>query len=185
MPKAHPKGMFPQHFEFIDRSPLVMHPISAEHEVDQAWHEAALVGAQPKSGVSAANPSEEWDEYVKSRANPKQAYGDKKIPVHLVPPAASMYLAMAFKEGARKYGAYNWRENDVEAMTYVGAALRHIMQYLDGEDIDPDTGEAEVPHLAAAGACLAILADATEGDNLIDNRPPTGPASLIIQEKQL
>ena len=118
-------------------------------------------------------------------ANPKQAYGDKKIPVHLVPPAADLYMGMALKEGARKYGAYNWRKNDVEAMTYVGAAKRHIMQYLDGEDIDPDTGEAQVPHIAAAMACLAILADATEGGNLIDNRPPWGPATHIIQERQL
>lgn len=118
-------------------------------------------------------------------ANPKQAYGDKKIAVHLVPPAALLYLGMAMKEGARKYGAYNWRESKVESMTYVGAALRHILQYLDGEDIDPDTGEAEVPHLAAAMACMAIAADATEGGFLVDNRPTAGPASKIIQERQL
>lgn len=174
MPKAHPKGMFPPHFEFIDRSPLVLHPISAEHK-------ANYVSPQHEKEAEIV-----WEQMRNRRpANPKQAYGDKKIPVHLVPPAATMYLGMALKEGARKYGAYNWRENDVESMTYVGAALRHIMQYLDGEDIDPDTGEAKVPHLAAAGACLAILADATEGGNLIDTRPPAGPASRIIQEKQL
>lgn len=113
--------------------------------------------------------------------NPKQAYGDKKIPVHLVPPAADLYLAMALKEGARKYGAYNWRDIKVESMTYIGAAKRHIMAYLDGEDIDSDSGN---PHIAHAMACLAILADATEGDFLLDNRPPKGPASKIIQEKQ-
>lgn len=117
-------------------------------------------------------------------SNPKQQYGDKKVAVQLVPPAAMLYLGMAMKEGARKYGAYNWRETNVESMTYVGAALRHILQYLDGEDIDPDTGDAQVPHLAAAMACMAIAADATEGGFMIDNRPAKGPASKIIKEKQ-
>src|SRR6266478_1997841 len=36
--------------------------------------------------------------------NPKQAYGDKKIPMHLIPSAGQIHEALAFKEGARKYG---------------------------------------------------------------------------------
>ena len=99
--------------------------------------------------------------------NPKQQYGDRKVPLHLVPVAAIIYLARAFKEGARKYGAYNWRKTQVETNTYIGAALRHIYAYAGGENIDPESGN---PHIAHALACLAILADAKEGGNLIDNR---------------
>jgi hypothetical protein len=110
--------------------------------------------------------------------NPKQAYGDLKIPVALVPPAAIIYTGLAFKEGARKYGPYNWREKSVEAMTYVNAAQRHLMSWADGEEIDPDSGN---PHLAHALACLAILVDCIETGNLLDNRPPAGNAGALLK----
>lgn len=111
--------------------------------------------------------------------NPKQAYGDKKVPVHLVPSALILAAAKAFLEGARKYGPYNWRENAVEAETYIGAALRHLMSWHDGEDIDP---ECNVPHLGLAAACIAILLDAAHVGNLIDNRPPKAPTGEQIRK---
>jgi len=110
--------------------------------------------------------------------NPKQRYGDKKVALHLVPPALMIYAALAFKEGARKYGAFNWRDTNVEATTYIGAVMRHLFAYTDGEDIDPESG---IPHLALAIACLGILADAIEGVWLIDNRPKAGPAGELIR----
>ncbi len=116
---------------------------------------------------------------VKLGPNPKQAYGDKKVAMHYVPPALLIYAALAFKEGVRKYGAYNWRSTRVEAMTYIGAVMRHVSAYLDGEDIDEESGK---PHLALAIACLGILADTTEGGMLIDNRPPPGPAGSLIRK---
>lgn len=112
-------------------------------------------------------------------ANPKQQYGDRKVPVQLVPPAALAYIALGTREGAKKYGAYNWRETRVESMTYIGAILRHLMAYLDGEDIDPESGN---PHLAHLMASAAILADATESGQLVDNRPPAGPVGEILRK---
>lgn len=105
-------------------------------------------------------------------ANPKQAYGDAKIPVHRVPPALELYAAMSLGEGATKYGPFNWRENPVELMTYVGAIKRHLAAWIDGEDIDPDSKEGK-PHLAGIAGSLAIIIDALECGNAIDNRPPT------------
>lgn len=112
-------------------------------------------------------------------ANPKQAYGDKKVPLQLIPPAALIYMGQALKEGARKYGAYNWRENDVEVMTYIGATMRHVAAYLDREDIDPESGNH---HLAHALASLAILVDSIECGVSIDNRPPEGAAGKLIRD---
>ena len=111
--------------------------------------------------------------------NPKQAYGDKKIPIALVPPASLMYQAKACKEGARKYGPYNWRNKKVESMTYIHAAMRHILAYLDGENIDPECG---VEHIGLALASLGILADATETGNLMDNRPIKGNAGQKMRD---
>lgn len=107
--------------------------------------------------------------------NPKQAFGDRKVPLHLVPSTAMAAIAMGLKDGAKKYGAYNWRTLTVEAETYIGAALRHMMAWQEGEDIDPDSGN---PHLFHAMASLAILVDALESGNVEDNRPPAGPNVL-------
>lgn len=112
-------------------------------------------------------------------ANPKQLYGDKKVPLHLVPPALLIGAAKALGEGGRKYGPYNWRKTQVEAMTYVGAILRHLSAYQDGEDVDPESTEGKL-HLDGIAACVAILLDATHGGFLTDNRPPKGPAPKLI-----
>src|SRR5690606_19293722 len=60
-------------------------------------------------------------------ANPKQQYGDAKLPVHWVPPAAICAMAQGLGEGGRKYGPYNWRDAPVETMTYYAGAVRHLM----------------------------------------------------------
>jgi hypothetical protein len=115
----------------------------------------------------------------KDDTNPKDLEGNKKPPLSLVPPSVIIYLAEAFREGAKKYGAYNWRTKKVQAMVYLDAALRHIMAELDGEDIDPESGK---PHLAGALASLAVYIDAKETGNLVDNRPPKGIAGEAIRK---
>ena len=83
-----------------------------------------------------------------------------------------------FRLGADKYGAYNWRDAGVEAMTYVHAAERHLRSWLDGESVDPESGET---HLAHVMACCAILIDAQVVDKLTDNRPPPAPTADLIR----
>lgn len=113
--------------------------------------------------------------------NPKQAYGDKKINLALVPPASIAYEALAFMEGARKYGPFNWRDKAVEAMTYIAASMRHIGQWQDGEEIDEPSGK---PHLGMAKACLGILIDAMTTGNLIDNRPKPGAMTTVLTQHE-
>jgi hypothetical protein len=121
----------------------------------------------------------EGDMTEKNPPNPKQKFGDAKVPLHLVPPALAIGAAIALGEGAPRYGPYNWRETDVEVMTYIGALERHLAAYKDGEDIDPDSSVGK-RHLDGMAACLAILLDATDGGFLIDNRPPKGPAPRLL-----
>lgn len=106
--------------------------------------------------------------------NPKKAFGDAKVPLHLVPPALGIGAARAFNEG-RKYGPFNWRTKAVDAMTYIGAIMRHLDAYRDGEDVDPDSKVGKL-HLEGIAACVAILLDMTYAGTLIDNRPPKGAA---------
>lgn len=109
--------------------------------------------------------------------NPKTAVGSTKVPLHLVPPVASHYMALAFGDGAKKYGPYNWREHKVSASVYFGAARRHLDAWWDGEDVSRD---ALVHHLGHVMACCAILLDAMSVDKLNDDRPLKG-ASADLQ----
>lgn len=111
--------------------------------------------------------------------NPKDLLGIKKPQLHLVPRSAIIRIAQAMADGARKYGPYNWREKAVRATVYQSAADRHLAAWLDGEDCATDSG---FHHLAHAAACLAILIDAIETGNLVDDRPTPGAAARLIAE---
>lgn len=110
--------------------------------------------------------------------NPKDLLGIKKTSLHLVPPASKIYQALAMEDGAKKYGPYNWRDKKVRATIYVSAAMRHLEQWLDGEELTNDTG---VPNLGAVLACIGIIIDAKETGNLVDDRPLPGKASELIE----
>jgi hypothetical protein len=113
--------------------------------------------------------------------NPKDAIGVKKAPLDLVPPAAFIAMSDALADGAAKYGPANWRENDgVKATVYYAAALRHLFAWADGEDVAEDSG---VHHLAHAAACLAILLDAQEIGQMIDDRPTRGAAAAMLKAR--
>lgn len=101
--------------------------------------------------------------------NPKTRFGVAKPPLHLIPSTALAHESCAFRDGAAKYGPYNWRIDRVSASTYVAAAKRHIESWFNREEQAQDSG---VHHLAHARACLAILIDAQECRMLNDDRPP-------------
>ena len=110
-------------------------------------------------------------------ANPKQAYGDKKVPLHLFPATAVAVGSLAFFEGSLKYGRGNFRAAPVEAMTYVRACMGHLNAWAEGRDIDPESG---LPELGKAIACIAILIDAEAAGSLIDNRNYQGGYNKIM-----
>lgn len=111
--------------------------------------------------------------------NPKDLVGVKKPPLDLVPPALMIHAAEAMRNGAEKYGPYNWRDKDVRARIYVGAAVRHLLEWLDGAEVADDSG---VHHLGHAAACCGILLDAQSTGHLVDDRPTAGAASRLIAE---
>lgn len=101
--------------------------------------------------------------------NPKDSVGTKKIPYSLIPKNVLGELSLAFLEGSRKYGSYNWRVAGVRASVYLDALERHLGAWLNGEDIDPDSG---ISHITKATACLVILRDSMLIGNYVDDRPP-------------
>lgn len=111
--------------------------------------------------------------------NPKDAIGVRKLPIGLVPSTGINLAAIAFLEGAMKYGRYNWRVAGVKTSIYYDAAMRHMEKYWNGEECDWETG---VPHLASAIACLMIIVDAKACKKLTDDRPPFADINLQIHD---
>jgi hypothetical protein len=139
-----------------------------EAYVGHITNETRRVIQQHKAASAEAGPVRD--------TNPKTLVGRLKTPLELVPPVAKAKLAEALADGARKYGAYNWREKAVSNMVYLGAAQRHIDAYLDGEEVAEDSG---VHHLAHAMACFAIVLDAEACGACEDTRPAKGGVSAV------
>ena len=113
--------------------------------------------------------------------NPKTASGVNKAPLHLVPPSALIALANAFKDGAKKYGPYNWRKKKISSSVYYAAHLRHMAAWWDGEDTAEDSGQSHIDH---AMACLAMIKDGQSIGMLNDDRPPKGAAAELLKDAQ-
>ncbi len=102
-------------------------------------------------------------------SNPKDAVGVKKPPMSCVPLPVLMEVGVAMLEGARKYGRHNYREAHVRASVYFDAAMRHLFQWYEGEDIDPDSA---LSHITKAISSLVVLRDGMIQDKWVDDRPP-------------
>ena len=100
--------------------------------------------------------------------NPKYLEGIKKVPLHCIPTGPLFELGLAMLEGSRKYGRHNYRAIGVRASVYYDAATGHIINWWEGEDIDPDSG---VHHLIKAMACLLVVRDSMLMGNYNDDRP--------------
>ncbi len=139
------------------------------HALKQAFAEDGPPNTPPRPGprwtrwnpgIGAAKPT-----------NPKQACGERKAPITTVPAQVLTEVGLAMLEGARKYGAYNYRAAGVRASTYVDAVWRHLfLQWWDqGEDLDEDSG---LSHVTKAIACLVVLRDSMLQKQMTDDRPP-------------
>jgi hypothetical protein len=109
--------------------------------------------------------------------NPKDVAARGKVQLDSLPSGGAIHTALAIQNGADKYGAFNWRETPIEAMTYIHALKRHVTAWIDGEDCAADSG---IHHLGHAAATLMILMDAMECGTLKDNRPPKGKAADLL-----
>lgn len=111
--------------------------------------------------------------------NPKTAVGLTKPSFFAIPPTALIHLGGAMADGRKKYGLLNWREKAVTYSVYHDAMMRHLGAFQDGEDCARDSGRH---HLAHVMACCAIVLDAIEHGNLIDDRGTPGAFADMIEE---
>ena len=102
--------------------------------------------------------------------NPKDAIGVRKWRQFFVVPRQVLWeVGVGMLEGALKYGRHNYRASGVRASVYCDAAMGHIEQFIEGEDVDKDSG---LSHVTKAIASLVVLRDAMIQDKFTDDRPP-------------
>ena len=111
--------------------------------------------------------------------NPKNLLALDRVKLAYIPPVATAHMAHALMDGARKYGPFNWREKSIALMEYISAAKRHLDDFQDGEEFASDS---LCHHLGHAMACCAIMLDAIERKNAIDDRPPSGNVVELFKQ---
>lgn len=90
-----------------------------------------------------------------------------KPKLSIVPKSAMFEMAKAFTYGQVKHGKHNFKENNTPLTEILDAGLRHIYQFLDGEDYDE---ESQVLHLGNAMANLAMAIDMYYNRKNMDDR---------------
>jgi hypothetical protein len=107
---------------------------------------------------------------MRKDTNPKDAVGTKKWRQFMVVPRQVLWeVGVGMLEGALKYGRHNYRAAGVRASVYVDAAIGHLDQFVEGEDVDRDSG---VSHITKAICSLVVLRDAQMNGFWEDDRPP-------------
>lgn len=97
-------------------------------------------------------------------------YDGAKPRVDLLPSEPLLMIACVLGFGAEKYAAHNWRAG-FDQSRLIGAAMRHLLAYNDGEDTDPESG---LSHIAHAGCCVLFLLEQIAKDTGNDDRYQTG-----------
>jgi len=109
------------------------------------------------------------NESTVKESNPKDIVGSRKAKLSVVPAGVLFDLGNAMTEGTCKYGRHNYRAIGVRSSVYYDAAVGHLFDWWEGQDIDAESG---LSHVTKAIASLVVLRDAMLQDKLVDDRPP-------------
>jgi len=82
-------------------------------------------------------------------------FDSAKLRYELIPPSTTFALARVLTYGARKYKPNNWKKGKAER--YVGAAMRHLEAWRNGEKLDEESGLPHLEHLLTNVAFLVEL----------------------------
>ena len=93
-------------------------------------------------------------------------FDNQKPPMSILPWDALKEVSKVMAFGAEKYGRDNWREG-MDWTRLSSAMLRHVTSWIEGEDVDDETG---LSHLAHAGCCVLFLLSYVIKNNGRDDR---------------
>ncbi len=93
-------------------------------------------------------------------------FDQDKPRMDLLDTEALTQIARVMGMGAKKYGDHNWR-GGLAWSRVIGAAMRHLTAFNNGEDLDPESG---LSHLAHLGCCVMFLLNYTKTHQKLDDR---------------
>lgn len=99
-------------------------------------------------------------------------HDSEKIRLELLSTKWIMGVGAVLTFGANKYADDNWRKG-MRHRRLIGAAMRHLFQYSNGEDIDDESG---LSHLYHASCCLMFLSELAATHPELDDRYIVGPS---------
>ena len=80
-------------------------------------------------------------------------YNSDKIEISMTPNSLIYAVSKCFEYGAKKYAKDNWRRGMNWSIPY-NCAMRHMMKFWEGEDLDEETGLSNLYHVACNVAML-------------------------------
>ena len=98
--------------------------------------------------------------------SPGLKFDSDKVPLSLLSSVWLLGVGRVLAFGAKKYASHNWR-GGIQNSRLMDAAMRHILAYNDGEDLDPETG---LSHLDHASCCLMFARELAERKPEFDDR---------------
>lgn len=94
-------------------------------------------------------------------------YNEGKPEVSQLDPNFIVELAGLMTASAKKYGKYNWALGQ-DYMTPYDSAMRHLLKFAAGEDLDVESGKSHILH--AAANMMIIYTSMKNNDKDLDNR---------------
>lgn len=85
-------------------------------------------------------------------------YNKGKLPIKLVPPSSILAMAEVFAAGAEKYAERNWEKGFSWSVPYE-CAMRHLLVWWAGEDLDKESGKHHLKHALTNIAMLVEFLD--------------------------
>lgn len=106
--------------------------------------------------------------------------GTKPCQLFSLPPWAVEQLGRVYGHGAEKYAAHNYRKGYPVSLS-INAAFRHLLKFLDNENVDPESGEQHLAHAAwHMLAALQTVHDHPQYDDRWKGQADTGGARETI-----
>lgn len=116
--------------------------------------EASVLGPQPWVDVNQKKVDEILEKITTEDMKKGAVKADaNKPPTHLLSNIAAKRTARVMGFGAQKYAEHNWRKG-MKWSRLLRAARDHISDFIDGEDLDPESG---LCHLDHAACCIMFL----------------------------
>lgn len=133
---------------------------------DGSWRDYAELATYEPSAVMLVEPGKNYTVTVANtndihtndtlNQNKGSKHDNGKAPIHMIPEDAILGMAEAFAYGAKKYDRFNYRKG-IDLTRLTDSLMRHVLAYLKGEDIDPESGLHHTKHILANAAMIEFV----------------------------